>query len=554
MKGSLVVAERELPALLRSKQTVWILIVVSVLFAVTVLLKWPASGVADLTGEQPRAAFRSLALAMILAVVLVVPAYPATGVVKEVRRRTMELLLNSPLGRLEIFLGKLLGLLGFAALLLTVTLPALACCYAMGGISLTGDVLQLYLLVLVVCVELIVVGLLVGTFAGSPESALRWAYGITFGLVVATLIPWQFLQGFEGILGDVAGLLRQLSPIPAMLQMIGDQPMNNVGLAETELLLPRYLLYTLVIIIAGSVWCVARLNHGLLDRSRSQGVITDDRSGGEKAFRRVFFLVDPQRRKAGIPFYLNPVMVKEFRSRQFGRLHWLLRLVAGCAILSLMLAVATTVGSIGWEVERIGGIVIVAQVALIVIFTPGLAGGMIAGEVEGGGWDLLRTTPLRPGRILRGKLISVLITLALLLCASLPGYAIIMVIKPVLREQVVQVLISLAITAVFSLLVSATISTFFRSTAVATTVSYGVLLLVFAGTMVVWANLGTPFSHSFVEQVLSINPMAGALNVMQFDGFESFDLVPRTWWVAGVSSFLLIVVLYWRTRQLCQPD
>jgi hypothetical protein len=57
-----------------------------------------------------------------------------------------------------------------------------------------------------------------------------------------------------------------------------------------------------------------------------------------------------------------------------------------------------------------------------------------------------------------------------------------------------------------------------------------------------------------VEQVLSINPMAGALNVMQFDGFESFDLVPRTWWVAGVSSFLLIVVLYWRTRQLCQPD
>lgn len=554
MKGSLVVAERELPALLRSKQTVWILVVVAVCFAATVLLKWPASGVADLTGEQPRAAFRSLALAMVLAVILVVPAYPATGVVREVRKRTMELLLNSPLGRMEIFAGKLLALLGFAILLLLVTVPALACCYAMGGISLSGEVLPLYLLVLVACVELIVIGLLVGTYAGSPESALRWAYGITFGLVVASLIPWQFLQAFEGPLRSLAAFLRQLSPIPAMLQVVGEQPLNSIGLMESDNLLVRYLLYTAIIVVVGSVWCVARLNHGLLDRSRSQGVITDDRSGGEKAFRRVFFLVDPQRRKAGIPFFLNPVMVKEFRSRQFGRLHWLLRLVAGCAVLSLLLAVATTVGSIGWEVERIGGIVIMAQVALIVIFTPGLSGGMIAGELEGGGWDLLRTTPLSPARIIRGKLVSVLITLALLLCASLPGYAIIMVIKPVLREQVVQVLISLAITAVFSLLVSATISSFFRSTAVATTVSYGVLLMVFAGTMVVWANLGTPFSHAFVQQVLSINPMAGALNVMQFSGFESFDLVPRTWWAAGLSSGVLIVILYWRTRQLCQPD
>ncbi len=73
--------------------------------------------------------------------------------------------------------------------------------------------------------------------------------------------------------------------------------------------------------------------------------------------------------------------------------------------------------------EPIGGLIIVLQVALIVLMTPGLAGGMIAGEIEGGGWNLLRVTPISAGKILRGKLISVCITLLLLLCATLPGYA-----------------------------------------------------------------------------------------------------------------------------------
>lgn len=554
MNGTLVVARREMPSLLRSRQTVWVFVAVSIAFAAVVLLKWPSSGVADLSGAQPRAAFRSLSLGMLLTVVLVVPAFPATGIVKEVRRRTMELLLNSPLLRVEIFLGKAVALLGFTALLLAVTFPAFACCYAMGGISILDDVAVIYALIMVVCLEMIVVGMVVGTYATSPESALRWAYGVTFGLVVAAIIPWQFLQGFEGLLGTGAGFLRQLSPIPAIMQLVGDSQINSVGIAESSDLVTNYLLYSFVIIAIGSAWCVQRLNHALLDRSRSQGVITDDRSLGQRSVRRVFFLVDPQRRKSGIPFYLNPVLVKEFRSRQFGRLHWLLRLIAGCAVLSLLLTLATTMGTVGWGVERIGGIIIVAQVALIVVFTPGLAGGMIAGEIEGGGWNLLRTTPLSAGSILRGKLLSVIITLLLVLCASLPGYGIMMMIKPVLRDQVIQVLISLIVVALFSLLVSATVSTFFRSTAVATTVAYGVLLAVFAGTIIIWANLGAPFSHEFVENVLSINPMAGALNAMQVSGFESFELVPRTWWVSGTICCVLLLVIYVRTRQLCSPD
>ena len=181
-------------------------------------------------------------------------------------------------------------------------------------------------------------------------------------------------------------------------------------------------------------------------------------------------------------------MVKEFQCRQFGRMHWLLRLVAGCAVLSLLLTLASAQGTESRGVEYTGALIIVLQVALIVLLTPGLASGMIAGEMEGGSWNLLRVTPLTPGRILRGKLISVVLTLALLLCATLPGYAVIMLIKPTLQQQVVQVLICLILAAVLSMLVSATVSSFFRKTAVATTVSYGCLVAIFGGTMLIWMN------------------------------------------------------------------
>lgn len=554
MKGSLVIAQREMPSLMRNKQTIWVLLAVAIGFTVTVLFKWPTGGLSSLSGEQPRAAFRSLAITMLTAVVLIVPAFPATGLVKEIRHRTMELLLNSPLQRYEIYFGKALALLGFIIILLTITLPAMTCCYAMGGISLQDDVLVLYGLIAVVCLQLAVLGMLVGTFAGSPESALRWVYGCTFGLVIATTIPWQFLNGFEGMLGSLAEFLRRLSPIPALMELVGSSSLDALRLQTDQSLIGSYVFYALLFIVIGSVVCISRFNYSLLDRSRSQGVITDELSTGGKTLRRMFFLVDPQRRKAGIPFYFNPVMVKEFRSRQFGRLHWLLRLVAGCAVMSLLLTLATTLGTVDWGVERIGGIIVIAQVTLIVVLTPGMAGGVIAGEIEGGGWNLLRVTPLSAGKILRGKLISILLTLLLVLCASLPGYAIIMAIKPNLQEQVTQVLICLALSAVLSLLISATISSFFKTTAAATTVSYGALILLFAGTLVFWANLDAPFSHTFVERVLSINPMAGALNAIQAEGFESFSLIPRTWWISGSACVVLLVVLQFRIWRLCQPD
>lgn len=554
MRGVFVIVERELFGLLRLRRSLAIFVAVAVSFAAVVILKWPSSSTVGLTGEQPRQVFQGLAYAMLAATLLVVPVFPATSLVKEVQKRTLELLLNSPLPRWSIYFGKMTAMIGYVVLLLMCTLPAMMCCYAMGGLNLVTEIGQLYLLIFVLCVELIVVGLVVGTYARNSESALKWAYGCSFLLVLFPVFPNYFLQGGESVAAMLSGILYRCSPVPAILNLTGMSSVGTSGIQQVSPWMAWYFAFALAVVVAGSVVCLRRLNHALLDRSRSQGIITDDQSKGVRAARRLMFLIDPQKRSSGIPNYVNPVMAKEFRSSQFGRFHWLLRLVAGCAMLSLLLTLATTTGSISRGVETVGAIIIVLQVGLILLLTPGLAAGMISSEIENGGWNLLRVTPLSPGRILRGKLMSVVVTLALVLCATLPAYGILERIQPTLGLQIQQVVASLILTAVLCLLISATVSSFFRTTATSTAVSYLVLLTLFAGTMLVWVARDQPFSFTFVEKTLNLNPMAAALNAMRVPGFEEYDLIPSAWIFSGVLSGLLLVVLYVRLHILTRPD
>ncbi|MCA9008585.1 MAG: ABC transporter permease [Planctomycetaceae bacterium] len=133
MKGFIAIVERELLGLLRTRGALFTLVATALTFAIVVILKWPSSGISDLNGKQARETWQWLTYAMLGAAILVVPVFPSTSFVKEVRERTLELLLNSPLPRAAIYFGKVGAMLGFVALLLFASLPAMACCFLMGG-------------------------------------------------------------------------------------------------------------------------------------------------------------------------------------------------------------------------------------------------------------------------------------------------------------------------------------------------------------------------------------------------------------------------------------
>jgi len=85
-------------------------------------------------------------------------------------------------------------------------------------------------------------------------------------------------------------------------------------------------------------------------------------------------------------------------------------------------------------------------------------------------------------------------------------------------------------------------------------VAYGVLISLFGGTMLVWVNRDAPFGFALVENTLRLNPMAAALNAMQVDGFTAYSLIPSAWWIAGISSSLLLALLFVQTLRLTRPD
>jgi ABC-type transport system involved in multi-copper enzyme maturation permease subunit len=548
------IIRRELLELLRTRKAAAVQIVLALACALLVLVRWPTSGVSDLTGERSLQVLRVFGYGLLAGILFLVPAYPATALVREKVRGTLALLLNTPMSAVGIYLGKLGGVLGFTAILLLMTLPAAAACYALGGSSVRGGVWLLYAVLAMAAVQLATLGLFVSIRSQSTDAALRTTYALVLAICALPLGPYWLVQGDTGPLADAADWLRNLSPIPAVLEILGHGGVGAHGMDAGGGAIEKYLILATGISLLFAIGTIIRLGGVPLDRSRPAGVMTQDRSTGERWARRLFFLVDPQRRSGTMSAWINPVMVKEFRSRRFGRSHWTLRLIAISAILSLGLSYVAAAGALGWGPAMIGGVLVILQTALLLLFAPSLAAGLISSEREGGGWQLLRSTPLSPGAILRGKLISVAWPLVLLLCGTLPGYIVMMTVDPELAPQARRVVICLAIMSVFAVLVSAAASSLFRSTATATAVANMVLVGVCVGPLLIWLGRDAPFGHRTVETALTISPLAAALHASETAGFAQYELLPANWWLIGGISVALLVLLVFRTRQLYRPE
>lgn len=544
--------QREFFGILRSPKAFVVLAAMSALFSLIVLTRWPSDAQVDLSGAQSVQVFRVFGYGLLTGVIFLVPAFPAVSIVQERQRGTLALLLNSPLKPWSIYLGKLSGVLLFSLLILLVSLPAAAACYAMGGVELQNQLGMLYLVLLLVIVEYATLALFVSSYAQTADAAVRVTYAAVFGLSFLTLVPHAFYQGQATWLGWTAGWLRHLSPLPVVMQIMGHADVGSRGLMQENWLGNEFILLTLALSLVFALITLSRLSYRIFDRSRSAGLMTDDRSVAVRSLRRLVFVVDPQRRKAGIPWYLNPVMVKEFRCRRFGRSQWLLRLVALCAVGSLGLTFAAATSVVDWGVETIGSLLVLLQVLLVVLIAPSLSASLISSERDRGTWDLIRMTPLSTFRILNGKLLSVASTLLLVLMATLPGYLVMIYIQPTMWLQVYQVLISLLWIALYASLVSAAVGCLFRKTAVATTTAYLVLMVLFLGPLLIWLGRNAPFGYSTVQTALLVTPLGAALSVIKTPGFE-YELLPLSWTIAGIVSGSMFLILCLQTFRLTRP-
>ena len=133
------IIQRELVTLLRSRRAVAAQVLATLALAAVVAIRWPTEGTVRLDGSEARQVFAVFVYGLLVLMLLILPVFPATTIVRERQRGTLQLLLDSPMTAMGITFGKLAGLLGFALLLIALSLPAAAACYAMGGIAPWGS-------------------------------------------------------------------------------------------------------------------------------------------------------------------------------------------------------------------------------------------------------------------------------------------------------------------------------------------------------------------------------------------------------------------------------
>jgi ABC-type transport system involved in multi-copper enzyme maturation permease subunit len=198
----------------------------------------------------------------------------------------------------------------------------------------------------------------------------------------------------------------------------------------------------------------------------------------------------------------NPVVGKELRARMHG---W-----HAAVVVTGYLCVVGAVGYLGYsgiessasDVVQVGGAgstlftgLAAAAMAGAALLVPGIVAPSIAGERERETLELLLTTPLRPARIVLGKLLAALAFVVVLVLACLPLFAVAYLLGGVGVSEVLEfaafIVVGTACVGALSMLASVAL----RRVTPATVVAYLAMLVLAAGPFVgayAWQAAASP--------------------------------------------------------------
>lgn len=176
--------------------------------------------------------------------------------------------------------------------------------------------------------------------------------------------------------------------------------------------------------------------------------------------------------------------MRSFRAPLLITLYMLFILVVGMtAILTLQSDEVSISGlRIGLETYAY---IIVMQFFLIVLVSPALTAGSIAGERERQTLDLLLCTRVGAMKIVLGKLFSSVCFIALLLVTALPITAVTLYFGGVTLGQILLMTLYLIVTALACSAIGVFCSALFKRTVTATVMAYLIIFALGAGTLVI---------------------------------------------------------------------
>lgn len=253
----------------------------------------------------------------------------------------------------------------------------------------------------------------------------------------------------------------------------------------------------------------------------------------------------PVRRSAAREFgaAVVTIMVKELRSRFRGRRAFviltvylaILALIAygGYAVVSPSAREQAQFGGLGgpaaFNASATIGVAIfillsLFQLLLVCFIAPAFTTGAISLEREKQTLDLLVTTPLRPGAIVVGKLLSALAFVGLMILAAIPLSALVLMYGGAAVEDIVRQQVVLLVTAFGLGSIGLFYSALIKRTQAATVITYCTMLALIVGTtllFVFWTIMNTNAPDNRFgaqrpapEQLLWANPGLAMIDVI----------------------------------------
>jgi len=160
--------------------------------------------------------FHSVVMGTLTAlIVLIAPGLTANAITLERERRTIDLLVATPLTARQLLTGKLVGSFAFIVLLLALALPISGVSLLLGGTTFQ-ELLETYLLIALSAMVISAIALFSSVYARSSTVAVFWSYlrvGIFVGVLV---IMTAFFQAAWSLGGGKATGRELIFPIAAL--------------------------------------------------------------------------------------------------------------------------------------------------------------------------------------------------------------------------------------------------------------------------------------------------------------------------------------------------
>ncbi len=468
------VLNRELIENLRSPRAFILQAIFVASLGTIVLVAWPHEINLAKRTELSIQIYDTFALGHLVLLALLAPVLSAPAISSERERKSLDLLLASPLSAASIIYGKLLSAIVYLLLLTVSSLPIFTVCFMLGGVG-EREVMATYLLLFSTAFICGAIGLAASTWMERSRAALAVSYVIILPavMIITLLNPmrnWPAACALT-VLALGAGML-----LVVLVQRRLKRPFDTVPKAADE-----------------------------ENKDEQIGLVLDRKRFPDN-------LLSP--RGAGLPLdeKQNPVYAKELRYELFGQGTLLVRLLLQ---LSLIAALPFFIASL-WL--RDGGLWLYSFYTLIfvMLIAPSLAASVFTQERESGTFDLLLTTALGKHRILAGKLLVNLRTIAILTGFLLPflvlQWALSGKTRGLIRENWVATtlgtLMVIATTAVLVVLLASFFSMICRTTLRSMVFTYLTIALLFIVPVVLYTILTTigGFKMAEVEWLGTASP------------------------------------------------